>query len=334
MPTTVTASSYVREGGYLVVSVVSDAASLQISSNLAYGFDGPISSNRLAYQGAQTVAAGSYDIKLRLYDGAVVGSDGSYQISGTIQVNGTTFTLNQAGVVHDNDTAQFTVSAQDVGTDLQNLLRQTPDPFLVRQFTPGAGDDRTTLKLVEDNTKLDSTTSVAVTAYQFFTGKIPSLSGIDYLVSSSTNVNNLNSAYYYGLNTENRYINFAANLGIYGEGASAFQSAYVGLTMHDAIVKAYGEIVGADNPAAVASIESSTAYFQQIARERIGGPDLDLSAKAAMVGYVLEEAVKVHAGLYGTALENFYLDLADGGAMTGVSLVGTYGPGTYVDSLR
>ena len=88
----------------------------------------------------------------------------------------------------------------------------------------------------------DATTSVATLAYQFFTGKIPTAAGLDYLVSpTGPNPNNLNSDYFQSFNLENRYINFAVNLGKLGEGQAAFTAEYGGLKLPAATKKAYGE---------------------------------------------------------------------------------------------
>jgi serralysin len=183
---------------------------------------------------------------------------------------------------------------------------------------------------------LNGTTSLAVTSYQFFTGKIPSLEGLNYLVIPGYNSNSLNSSYYTDFSLENRYINFASNLGLHGEGAQKFLADYGALSFHDAIVKAYAQIVGGPsatvNPsAAIASIEASQPYFAQVAQERMSGDDQALATKAAAIGYIMEEAVRANVGTYAHALENFYLDLADGTAKTLVDLVGVYGVGTFID---
>ena len=69
-------------------------------------------------------------------------------------------------------------------------------------------------------------------AYEFFTGKIPSAAGMDYLVSpTGPNPNNLNAAYYQSFSIENRNINFAVNLGKSGEGAAKFQTEYGALDL-------------------------------------------------------------------------------------------------------
>ena len=105
------------------------------------------------------------------------------------------------------------------------------------------------------------------------------------------------------------------------------------MSFHDALVLAYQTIIGTVRQDAIASIEASLPYFQQIARERMSGSDLDLATKAAAIGYLLQEALKSNVGAYAQAVENFYLDLADGSAQHNVNLVGVYGPGTFLDGV-
>ena len=106
---------------------------------------------------------------------------------------------------------------------------------------------------------------------------------MDFLVSpTGPNGNNLNSAYYQSFNLENRYINFAVNLGKLGEGKIQFEAAYGG--------------------------DGATG----------------IGTKAAMVGWLLAEAVKADTGMYARANDAFLIDLADG-ANFAVDLVGLYG---------
>jgi hypothetical protein len=92
----------------------------------------------------------------------------------------------------------------------------------------------------------DATTSVASMSYQFFTGKVPSQVGVDFLISpTGPNSNNRNSAYYADFNTVNRYINVAVNLGKNGEGRAAFEAKYGALSLFDATKEAYKAIFGA-----------------------------------------------------------------------------------------
>jgi uncharacterized protein YkwD len=186
----------------------------------------------------------------------------------------------------------------------------------------------------------DSTTSAATLAYQFFTDRIPSGAGYDYLVSpEGPNPNNLNAAYYQTFNLENRYINFAVNLGKLGEGAAGFQQQYGGLTLFQATKAAYGEIFGGTPTDAKVSAlldpvisfpggtMSRAQYFAYYGQDGANG----IGTKAAMVGWLLAEAEKADIGLYARSDAAFLTDLADG-ASYNVDLVGTYGRPEYVFS--
>lgn len=174
-----------------------------------------------------------------------------------------------------------------------------------------------------------ATTSVATLAYQFFTGKIPGGPGYDYLVSpTGPNANNLNSAYYQSFNLENRYINFAVNLGKVGEGSAKFSAEYGGLTLAEATKKAYGQIFGAtptDAKVDALLAGGRDIYFESYGKDGLGG----LGTKAAMVGWLLAEAVKADIGIYAKANDAFLTDLADGAAYA-VDLIGVYGKSDYV----
>ncbi|WP_269713979.1 hypothetical protein [Caulobacter sp. NIBR2454] len=159
------------------------------------------------------------------------------------------------------------------------------------------------------------TTSVATLTYQFFTGKTPTEAGLDYLVNSTTNANDLNDAAYQGFNTENRYINFAVNLGVAGEGRAGFSQIYSPLTFAETVVVAYNRIIGdsqaaeagIDVNAAVANIAGRKAYFDSVvAQAGITAADRDLAAKAAVVGYIMAEAVKAAVGAYPSGLKAYY----------------------------
>jgi hypothetical protein len=169
----------------------------------------------------------------------------------------------------------------------------------------------------------DATTTVATLSYQFFTGKIPSQGGIDYLVSpTGGNAANLNSAYYQSFNLENRYINFAVNLGKLGEGRAGFEAKYGAKTLAETVKDAYGIIFGsAPNDAKVADLVNPRAsYFQSFGGD---GPN-GVGTKAAAVGWLLAEAAKADIGTYARASDAFLTDLADGAAFA-VDLVGVYG---------
>jgi Ca2+-binding RTX toxin-like protein len=110
-----------------------------------------------------------------------------------------------------------------------------------------AGTLTATTALTEIIKAANATTSVATLSYQFFTGKIPGEAGIDYLVSpTGPNSNNINSAFYQSFSLENRYINFAVNLGKVGEGKDLFQATYGAKTLFEATRDAYAAIFGGD----------------------------------------------------------------------------------------
>jgi serralysin len=171
----------------------------------------------------------------------------------------------------------------------------------------------------------DATTTVAVMNYQFFTGKLPTEAGLDYLVNSPFNpndLNDLNDGYYAGMTAENRYINFAVNLGRNGEGRSAFESGYGALSLADATAKAYQEVFGVA-PAAgkVAEILNAPVSFAGRTGTRadyLSSLGMDaLGAKAAVVGFLLSEAAKTDTGPYSMIAETFLYDVAVGPAAFG-----------------
>ena len=180
--------------------------------------------------------------------------------------------------------------------------------------------------------RADGTTAVAAMSYQFFLGYAPSKGGFDYLVSpSGPNPNNLNSAYYQFFNLENRFINFAVNLGKLGEGAAGFSTDYGGLTLRAATAQAYAEIFGlGPSEARLDAILNATFQIggQTLTRAdyfaSYGGDGLSgLGTKAAMVGWLMAEAAKADLGVLARSSNAYLADLADG-ARFQVDLVGTY----------
>ncbi len=181
------------------------------------------------------------------------------------------------------------------------------------------------------------TTSVASTTYSFFTGGVPTSGGLNYLVSANwDNANSLNSAFYQSFSTENRYINFAVNLGQAGEGKAWFAANYGSLSLSDALVKAYTTIFGASPDAAKVdailngAVPNGTGgsytraqYFASYGGDGLSG----VGTKAAMVGWLMAEAVKADVGVYALANDAFLADLADEGVATFRSdLLTAYGP--------
>lgn len=184
----------------------------------------------------------------------------------------------------------------------------------------------------------DATTSVATLSYQFFTGKIPSEAGINYLVSpTGPNPNNINSQYYQSFNLENRYINFAMNLGKLGEGKEQFQAAYGSKTLFEATRDAYAVIFGATpTEAKVHALLDPSFTLNGVTMTRAeyfasyggDGPN-GLGTKAAMVGWLLAEAEKADVGVYARSNAAFLTDLADGASFA-INLIGAYSKPEYV----
>lgn len=209
-----------------------------------------------------------------------------------------------------------------VATAVGSILR-SPNPVMETDLSAKISvGTMTVAQAVTDIVKAaDQTTSVATLSYQFFTGRIPGAAGIDYLVSpTGGNANNLNSAYFQSFNLENRYINFAVNLGRDGEGKAAFQADYGSLSFFEATKKAYGKIFGAAPPDdRVSGILSDgrEAYFAAYGGD---GPE-GLGTKAAMVGWLLAEAEKSDRGTMARSNGAWLTDLADGAAPYGIDIL-------------
>jgi serralysin len=175
------------------------------------------------------------------------------------------------------------------------------------------------------------TTSVATMSYEFFTGSAPTSAGMDYLVSpTGGNANNLNSAHYQDFNLENRYINFAVGLGKAGAGAASFQASYGDLDLFGATKQAYATIFGGTpSDAKVHALldtvvdghaETRADYFALYGGDGAAG----IGTKAAMVGWLLAEAVKADVGAYAQSNDAFLTDVALHNAPFGVDIVGHY----------
>jgi hypothetical protein len=184
-----------------------------------------------------------------------------------------------------------------------------------------------------------ATSSVATLSYEFFTGQAPGAPGMDYLVSpSGPNPNNLNSAYFQSFSLENRYINFAVNLGKAGEGAAAFNAAFASLSLFEATRTAYTTIFGGtpsdaklhailDPTTVLGGVSYSRAdYFAYYGQD---GPT-GIGTKAAMVGFLLAEAVKADLGSYALSNDAFLAAVATDNAPFAVDFVGLYGKPDFV----
>jgi serralysin len=162
---------------------------------------------------------------------------------------------------------------------------------------------------------------------------------MDYLVSpTGPNPKNLNAAQYQSFSLENRYINFAVNLGKVGEGNAAFTAKYGGLTLFEATRNAYATIFGeAPSDAKLHAILDPTtvlngktftrsAYFAYYGQDGVNG----IGTKAAMVGYLLAEAEKADLGVYAKSNDAFLTDVALHNAPFGVDLIGAYNQPGFV----
>jgi hypothetical protein len=184
-----------------------------------------------------------------------------------------------------------------------------------------AGQKTAGAALAEVIAAADASTSVASMSYQFFTGKIPSQLGIDYLVSPTgpNPTGNINGPLYSYFNTVNRYINFAMNLGRNGEAKTSFAAEYGPLTLFEATRKAYGVIFGATpNDAKVAQLLDGRVNFLA---SFSGDPAEGIGTKAAMVGFLLAAAATENLGVMAKSNDAWLADLADGSAPFAVNIL-------------
>jgi len=228
------------------------------------------------------------------------------------------------------------------GPDLATTL--TLDAYATQSQTGGITDTvalTNTLKLV------NSTTAVAIEAYQFFTNRAPSAAGLAYLVNSTTNANDLNDAYFAKFSQENRFINFSINLATgTGEGAAAFKAAYgdtatATVTYAQAVAAAYDKIIGnavataagVDVAGAVAYLtrQANIDYLTAFVKANTGytaEADINLAVKAALIGEVLNVATVNGLGGYANATTAMINDLSDGTLSTdnaaGVNILTNY----------
>jgi S-layer protein len=204
------------------------------------------------------------------------------------------------------------------------------------QTQTGALTDQAALAYVMNSA--DNDVNVAVQAYQFFTGKTPTKDGLAYLVNSTTNTNDLNDPYYAQFGLENRYINFAVNLGILGEGKDAFATTYgslsfaqfVGIAYETIIGSSYAQAAGINVANAIADVTSRQANFTAIARQAgvinssSTTAQVDIATKAALIGYLMAEGIKADVGVYAAGANNFVNSLINGTPQYNVNLLTTY----------
>ena len=215
----------------------------------------------------------------------------------------------------------------------------TLDAYATQSQTGGISDATAlanTLKLV------NSTTAVAIQTYQFFTGVAPSAAGLEYLVDSDTNTTDLNDAYYAKFAQENRFINFAINLGTgAGAGATSFAASYKDVSYAQTVATAYDKIIG--NAAATAAgvdVAAAVAYLSRQANidyltafvkantPFTAAADIDLAVKAALIGTILNAATVSGIGGYAKSAAAMINDLSDGTLSTdnaaGVNILTAY----------
>lgn len=175
---------------------------------------------------------------------------------------------------------------------------------------------------------------LSAATYQYFTGRIPEAEGFAYLISSPDNDADLNDPYYRIFNTENRFINFANNLGSFGEGRSDFLREFGSLSFEQAVTKAFEQIIGSaavrangGNPDdSLKFFLDAYDYYSDVALERVvpGGVSFDHAVKVVAIGSILNEALKAGIGPYANAITEVATDITTSGhtAMYGMDVLG------------
>lgn len=164
---------------------------------------------------------------------------------------------------------------------------------------------------------------VVAGTYQFFQGSIPTAAGFEFLIESAQNPTDLSDPYYAQFNQENRFINFANNLGTAGAAMRWFHQDYGALTFEQTVRKAYDEIIGIqmaqaagiDTEAAIQFIIGAQSFYQAVAQERVvqGGVPLDEATKIVALGSILNEAIKAGVGKYAEGVAELVADVTPDG---------------------
>ncbi|MBO9544686.1 hypothetical protein [Caulobacter sp.] len=183
-----------------------------------------------------------------------------------------------------------------------------------------------------------ATTEVAVMSYGFLGDVSLGNAGLDYLVSpTGGNPNNLNSEYYAKFSLENRFINFAVNLVKFGEAKQNFLQEYgESNSAYDTYRKAYLKLFGVASPRDALDVLSDEVpngrggtytrgeYFAEIGHDGGNG----LGTRAAIVGWLMAEAVKSGQGPYVEAMKAYLADIGlDGKAPMLNVFISAYGKG-------
>jgi len=281
-------------------------------------YDGGLGHDTLSY----AKASSSYSIKAN--------ADGSWSVT----------SADSRDIVTNIETLSFSDRSVElvdsrVATAMNNILRIAPlsteaqatTKQLAADMAAGGTLDSAMAQVAK---AAAATAEVAVLSYQFFTGKTPTAAGMDYLIApAGPNANSLSSEYYSALNVENRYINFAINLGTQGEGQATFAKTYGDLTLFETTKQAYAKVFGmtpSDEQVhllldAVVGPNGMTRaeYFGEWAHDEASGQ----GAKAAMVGWLLAEAASADIGVYTKSTEAFFNDQMKHEAGS-VDLIGVY----------
>jgi len=161
---------------------------------------------------------------------------------------------------------------------------------------------------------------LVASTYQFFTGGIPGEQGFEFLIDSPVNNGDLNDPFYDQFNLENAFINFANNLGSFGEGADEFALEFGNLTFAETIDIAFEEIIGSQaiinnggNPQdSIDFFLGAFDFYADVAEERVvpDGVSFDQAVKVVAIGSILNEAFKADLGRYPDAVVEVTNDIA------------------------
>ncbi|WP_297514532.1 M10 family metallopeptidase [uncultured Caulobacter sp.] len=307
-----------------------------IGGSAADVINGNAVDNRITGGAGNDTIDGGAGVDTAVYAGKFAGyaltpnANGGWTIKDNIGTDGTDTLVNIEALAFSDRTVAMVDSR--VASAMTNVLRLAPfsvaGDALTKSLAAAMAAGGSYADAITQVTKAAiSTSAVAALTYQFFTGKTPTAAGMDYLVApSGANPNNLNSAYYQSFNYENRYINFAVNLGKLGEGAASFAANYGSLSLFEATRKAYATIFGLTptDDKVHALIDSRADYLAGYGGDGVGG----LGTKAAMVGWLLAEAEKADIGVYAKSADALFADQVTHNVF-GVDLIGVYAKPEY-----
>ena len=265
--------------------------------------------------------------------------DGSWRVqdlsAGGLEGTDTLVSVEQLAFTDRTIKLAGATTAEALGLAFEQVMRITAPTggdaaFLSDLAASVSGGSKTLSQAYADIVqRAEGSTAVAAMSYQFFLGYAPSKGGFDFLVNpAGPNPNSLGSSYYQSFNTENRYINFAVNLGKLGEGRAAFEADYGSLTLREATFEAYETIFGGAPSDSFLSLLLDADIGGGLTRKDYfayyGGDGLaGLGTKAAMVGWLLTEAAKADVGVFARSANAYLVDLADGAPFL-VDMVGVY----------